>query len=478
MSIPERTASDLIRGLAPFDFQHFCTIFLRDLGYQVVFGPPGPDGSQDITGSGPRGPFVAHCTTGQGSQRRLVAKLTNDVSGGAVTDLTTRTVRKEIILFWTSRRLDPFRDRQNIESELHVQLATLESEYHAHPPFIMCYSPDTMAQEIVNHGDGSAYQMLLNRLGVRRLRQLSADDSIVPEADLLMPSGGTKKRFIKWLDDPSLRSAPSLRATDILRAVLNSAWDTLVFHPVLAVEVLKSDRARNLPDILPFLCSLALDEPVSTSSLGSLVNSIETAERGPAMNPADLARDLQLFRARLLRFLCDRQPLLFTNPDARGLMMSLLNSNDDFQGSVAVDLALRAHCNYIRLDPDTDAAILTAASTHIDVRPHSVLAQLWPIVTNPLSTAKARPWLDVLQSLRAIATTVQTVIDARWCMTALLRVMPLFDAEENDDYGDDVIQMLLSDMPGRGGWLYSSARTATAFADQKVFADLRHALAY
>jgi hypothetical protein len=31
-------------------------------------------------------------------------------------------------------------------------------------------------------------------------------------------------------------------------------------------------------------------------------------------------------------------------------------------------------------------------------------------------------------------------------MTALLRVMPLFDVEEND-YGDDVIQMLLSDMP-------------------------------
>jgi hypothetical protein len=76
-------------------------------------------------------------------------------------------------LFWTSRRLDPFRDRQNIESELHVQLATLDSEYHTHPPFIMCYSPDTMAQEIVNLCDASAYQMLLNRLGVRHLRHLS-----------------------------------------------------------------------------------------------------------------------------------------------------------------------------------------------------------------------------------------------------------------------------------------------------------------
>jgi hypothetical protein len=76
------------------------------------------------------------------------------------------------------------------------------------------------------------------------------------------------------------------------------------------------------------------------------------------------------------------------------------------------------------------------AARYVEKKPDSVMALLRPFLLDPLSSHQRYSKQQILEIFERLARSATDVIDGRWCVLGLRRLLPLYDsAQDEPEYG-------------------------------------------
>ncbi|MBM3333537.1 hypothetical protein FJY63_02640, partial [Candidatus Sumerlaeota bacterium] len=146
---------------------------------------------------------------------------------------------------------------------------------------------------------------------------------------------------------------------------------------------------------------------------------------------------------RVIRFLVLFQPEVLEHDTLTNALWELVSGEDMFWKHFFFDLFLRQACGYTMCGEHLAKMAEHARDDYLVQWPDKPLSRLWPLISDPLARYKQLSLDDYLQILGRIAGDCRDGIECKWCLLALLRVLPLYDpAEDAPDYSDPVLRLI------------------------------------
>jgi hypothetical protein len=229
----------------------------------------------------------------------------------------------------------------------------------------------------------------------------------------------------------------------VLLALLRIAWRVIVFDPALSAELLTSrldgdDLAGKV--LFPY-CRLALREHMTTDELNGFLAATKELRTDPA---AEAVVNVAWFR--LLRALAYQQPGLLAMPAAHTWLLALGGEGGRFWARALVDLRYRSACGYLSLSLETEALLRDCSENYLVRYPGDVLSVLAPFILDTWEETRRAGAGELREVLLASAKRSADAVDARWCLTALQRAIPLLEFEDDDTEQAHIERLLLEEV--------------------------------
>ncbi len=419
------------------DFQVLCFYYLKSINYNPRLGQiSGKDKGQDIYGTGPNGSFIAHSTISKTKLRGKRGKLHNDVLNCVQKCLPLNTPRQELIFF--SRKSvfgDPVEETKYIEQELMPELTEADPRYKNAVPLISLISGNQLIREIASLSDDSlAYKFLQSRVKKFFTATCASDDevSLLEEcypSDFQCSENDFKDIVFKY--DPSIQLELK---EELLHDILQFSWNMIVFRPFFALTLLQSEEEIpiQLRVVLLPLCKIALCKPITSQEVNTFLSTLSSES---FLIDGKSIHIHKVLVSRFVKcFFYQYTDILKENSVRKNLEFLALNGGE-FWGLFFVDIYLRNVCNYLFL-PDPIAATLKQVS--LEYRSSHVanpISKLWPFLSTPIASSRKFTQEDFQNTIINIAQECQNTIECSWCLSALLRIMPLYSTSEDElDY--------------------------------------------
>ena len=420
------------------EFQLLCYFYLKDINYNCNLPKiPGRDWKHDIYGTGGNGPFIAHCTIQDSS---LENKLFSDISEGVRSCKDLSEVKREILFFSRKRVfVSPIKTTTFIESII-PKLIEIDQRYSNKPPVISLISGDQLARVIASWNEQKQAFYFVKKQIANFLLAASVDDQSSVEEDTRSYPSCSEDKFVELLSKYS-DSLPVELRQELLRDIVASAWNTIVYHPFFAISLLNNETIiqKRIAHILVPLCKAALRMPISPNELKVLLRSID--DNYFFLNGYN--KNLLILIKRTLKFLFYDQPDALKSNEIKEELERLVGKGEIGWNEFFTDLYFRHVCNYISIDSELLSIIKSVFDRYLQEQAKKPLALLWPMISAPLEVCIQHKKDDLIELIRKIAKVCESVTECRWCVSALLRIMPLYNCSEEElDYCDLVSSLI------------------------------------
>ena len=417
---------NIISCLSHTDFQVLCCLYLRDRGYDARLGRmPGSDFAHDLYGYHSDRRFIGHCTKQKESLRQ---KLRADILSGVREAQKHRTNYPEILFFSLKRVFaSPAKEASFIKEQLIPTLLAEDAEYIAHPPTIILLAGDQLAQDIATSPRSSQAKIFL-------LRKLSSEvdiDAIITDDDQAESAvADTVADFRSTIEQYSLLMPAEIRLS-LLLSIVATASSRLLFDPRLAQDVLSISgiESSSLYPFLGPLCKTALSWPLTEVDL---LGFFDVLTRSDFREAEDLTVDHLTATLRLLRMLVYQRDTTLSQHRIVTAIQEVTAKNQRFWQPFLFDLYLRYTCGYISLDNHFVAFLKEGSGLYVSHNPEKPLSKLWPVISDPLQFVADLNAEEVVDRLKDIARLCTSSLEARWCISAALRVLPLYPQDEDE----------------------------------------------
>jgi hypothetical protein len=233
---------------------------------------------------------------------------------------------------------------------------------------------------------------------------------------------------------------------ELYRQVLRTAWQTIVYQPLVATRIYKSIEKLDgivIPIIRP-LCKAALGIPMNAPEAVALLAQTEDS----AYNEIDDLKYLhRLLAARFIRYLFYTQSEVLGSTSVVALLSALANRADPFYEHFFTDAHYRLVCQYYVLSDKVSSILVSASERNREKNPDKPLSLVWPFVSNPLRVQHEVDWDTLLQQIKTLARRCEETLELRWCVLSLMRVMPLYSFSEEDLDYSEVIASIIEEFP-------------------------------
>lgn len=419
----------------PEVFQDICRDYLFDKGLQPLRGPrQGCDDGHDIYGEA----YTGHC-----SLTLTKSKILHDVKTGILARKEAKLPPARTIFCFGARVEKHSRialeDHASDARDLAVQH---DDRYQANPPDV-CIVP---SYEIVDFALTNANSRTFEVLEERRKQglRLATDEDALADWELTLSHGYAFELFCK---DIQAYQATDTPADDLAERIISNAWRLIVYNRDYAAILLDSILpATHSPinDVLEPLCKTALGVALTESDLGRLFE-----EAFKARGKGDLSRAYALLVSRLIRNLIYAGAELVDSPSVMRELLSLAQRSP-LGHTFCADLMLRHVCGLLVLPKDVFRLLekeWDAYRMH-PLNEQAPLILLSDFLLKPVEMAKSMTLPEAAETLSQCAELCESPLEATWCVYALLRVLPLYSAsQDNLDYAK-YVSSLTDRIPG------------------------------
>jgi hypothetical protein len=254
---------------------------------------------------------------------------------------------------------------------------------------------------------------------------VSADD--VTQAEL-QPRERARTRVLHIVRSFGQEAAPE-RRDDMLLEAAEISWQLLTFDPALAREVSTAlSKGTTIADLLSPLCTISVGDDLDEFALARLLRILTRIELLGARG----AEAAELLRYRSLAHIAQVQKRVLATSAALECLQTLAEHRTFIWNVFFVDLHLRHICGYGRLPSAALSIVLNASAWYREAEPGDPLPALWQILSDPLDALGRFTFPDLIDSLHGIAGRARTSAEARWCVLALERMIPLYAGDEDD----------------------------------------------
>jgi hypothetical protein len=427
------------------DFQFLCKLYLEDGGYQVNLGKmPYQDGGIDLSGVGPKGPFVAHCTTQQNSLKK---KILNDIKSFVSRASVLSESYSEIIYFSRKRVfLSNLTEEQFKREELLPSLEDADKSFKYNKTPIRLIYGDQIARELESDGRTKESFLFLQRSLMDYINALSdSDDDIFIRRHTNNVVGPTKEEAKDILMSYSGTSAQSIRQQRILDIVL-LAYNHLLFRPLLADDILRTvenyDSAIHPLIIVTSKTALGL-----SSSAEEIVSFLQFLLDQSLEDLSCTNSEHFLLAVRVIRGLIYIKSSVLESPDVAVAIKSIVQKRKSHGALFLFDLSLRQACGYISLPSKFLQMCQDYAIRYRELNPTSILSEVATLIVNPLNTASVMTKYNFFDKLHELAKNARTELEARWVVATFFRISPLFDVFEDEVEYINILRELLDAFP-------------------------------
>jgi hypothetical protein len=415
-----------IEQLSPDDFQRLCWLFLQDKGYICRLGPiPGNDFAHDLYGSYNGQPFIGHCTT-TAQRSKLKAKLEDDMKNGIRQAQKHGLIYPEIYFFSVKSAFSPTEEPSFIKTKLLSKAAAEEPTYCDHPPKISITYGHEIAEEISLLQQPSQARNFLKNILVKSLDLDSTDLDLetepTPAPDLTEIS-----RAIKNFST----SPPQLQIPHLIMIVAFTKT-SLYFSPEIAQHLMETmqDECSEVTFFLKPLCKSVLGNTLTETEICNFFNSLRSSSFSDL---SGITNDHWIVASRFFRSLIYQRDPALNSKAAIDSFQQLFQTKNLFWAPFLVDISFRYQCGYISTSQELISLIRPTAEIYFQENPTRPLTLLEPFIQDPLAATKSRSKKDLLENLRAIASSCESVIEARWCLSSAYRLLPLFSGDEEEE---------------------------------------------
>ena len=439
---------DYLTIMDPGSFQWLCTKYLQDLGYECTHGPLiGRDGATDICGSGPNGPFSAHCTTT--GKRHIKSKFETDIlrscaaKGANVHDA-------EIFLFSVNRIIAQTLALEQYKRDLVTLMSSLVPEYRSKPPAIHAVDGSMLVTQVLSIGKtGGSYQYLLGEQ-LRFKHEVEGidylDDSVY---DSTSGIACTQEQFSYWVRGYRDGSSDSIHR-DHLGLVAVHAWELIVHRPLeadgLVNELVGSGYiSRSMQLVLHLHRNLArYASDVDVDQVASYLSLLRSA-----ITRSDSESDTRLMLAltRMLRHLAYSAPLVLESPSILKELNHVAAMRLRFLDRFFTDLLLRHSCEFVSLPPRVVELLAFYFQTYARTNSNDSLIRVSDFVLEPLSAIRGLGSEQLSDHFRSFASSCQDVLGSRWVLLSFTRLIPLVYQWQDDPRINNDLRRILESFP-------------------------------
>lgn len=236
-----------------------------------------------------------------------------------------------------------------------------------------------------------------------------------------------RDEFDQRLQDFSALYSAAQKSVDLLPMLVN-AWRVVLFDHRYAAALLRNVAlAPECRSVLTPYCSLALRRELSATDLDAYLQ-VTTPLRVDAVT----RRQVELSWARLLRALIYQSPRTLESASGYRWLEMIAGDDARFWRRVCADIYLRMHSTQLTLSLEVQSTFSQAAERYFDQEPGAVLSVLRPWIVDPLGSINGATLKDITDLFVSSAKRSHDTADCRWCITALMRILPLLPFEEDD----------------------------------------------
>jgi len=251
--------------------------------------------------------------------------------------------------------------------------------------------------------------------------------------------------FINALAEYSKNLPDSMRC-QLFRQILEKAWHSIAYQYLHASRIYADATIKN-GDIAPFIspiCKMCLNIPV-TGAEAKTVLTFECSLIQSERNELDLLH--RQLSVRFIRFLLYEQSDAVQSDEMVGLFEELAAGSDPFWVKFFVDVYYRHVCHFLQVHHRVLPIFASVSQKYATESPRTPLVHLWPFIVAPLVAQRGRDFQTVIDTIKSIAKDCEDVIEMRWCLSALMRMLPLYALSEDELDYSEVIDSLIEEFP-------------------------------
>lgn len=224
---------------------------------------------------------------------------------------------------------------------------------------------------------------------------------------------------------------PDINRQDINKIAFY-AWELIVEDPRLAGKLFEDEKLKKkkIWQLLFPLCKIANQKPLFSDELDKFFALAEEDEELMAINYGE--RGYQRLLKKIITFVLYNEPSLLTSSDIESRIVKLAKRKELEWQEFFADLYLRHQCNTISIPHFLEELILSIWNEYIKYEQNRSIPKIWKFIIFPLRMSSEMKADEIIDSIKEAARQCKNFIDFKWCITALSRVIPLFDASESD----------------------------------------------
>lgn len=318
-------------------------------------------------------------------------------------------------------------DETYIKTRLQPLFAKLDIRYSSNRlPAIQLRDGKEIALHIATYGTGTAFNFLARLLTTHEGGANTNDYTNELDDDFV--GNGSAELFERTLERYLDQNLPAEYRVAAEAQLLTTCWAAVAFNPLLASQVMTDARITGSPvtDTLLLLARSALRQPLDLSILEDVITSLHRRQQA----------ECTVLATRILRRVFYEYPELVSKDQVPPLLNMLAQEKPAYWGKFCLDIYLRSCCSFIRIPASTIKRLKETASSYRSAASDEVLWDILPFVELPLDQSRNHTLSTLTDRFVALAHKASDAIDARWCILAYARMLPLYDTLETEqEYG-------------------------------------------
>ncbi|MCF7805110.1 MAG: toll/interleukin-1 receptor domain-containing protein [Candidatus Marinimicrobia bacterium] len=432
----------IIEKMSKDDFEWLCInhLFENQYGLAPNFRESG------IAGKGPNDEkyFAEFTVKKRGLKVEFKNSLINRIRAQQALGDTTKKRLFNEILFYSPKPIFKNKEEKNayVKEQLMPKIIEINQDYESSTPIIHTFSHEEIIKEISAEKLSSTKYFLDSKMNeeIVKINGFNEIEYFDSENDYVTL---TEEEFYRKLHDyhellPQETRYPLLK--EILENIWSSVYDDHSFALKLLLEINDEEiNSVTIKRLLLPICKMSIRNPLNTEDLINYFELIRDEKiSGKLKHKFGLSRVLK-------QLIYTRDPVLNSVKITEKLNQIVI-LNVQYFIKLFEDLFLRYSVGFIDI-PDNFINLLKEVDVLYNERfAGSVLSNLKNYIFNPIKCSESIKQDEFVDYLQKTIKRCEDVIDLRWCISCLLRILPLYERDEEEVEYADIVESLLENV--------------------------------
>lgn len=237
-------------------------------------------------------------------------------------------------------------------------------------------------------------------------------------------------------------SQPDAQRKEVLNKIIFYGIPAILQNQKLAIFIMEQARCHNLlKTIIIPSCKLSCEENVSLSELKNFIRASINNQISPGQL---LSLPHQRYLIKVLYSVIYQNLTESNYKEISQLIASIPASKNALLESFFFDAFFRVRSNYLFINQLLDQQIEGYANDFFQKYPDSPLTYLRRTIISPLNIYQQYDFETIIADLSRIAQLCQYTIEAKWIVSALYKILPLYKTEDIDYDYDEANEKVIS----------------------------------